>query len=265
MKTSADQSRKSGMGKKLLKIIGIILLIIVVITPISFGFSKGWFAKGNGKAYAPANTASLENSTLSGKTIIFLGSSVTEGSQSGGDSMVEYLTVRDGIIAVEEAVSGTTLADSGENSYIQRMLRIDLSIHADAFVCQLSTNDASQKLPLGEIAEGYALTDFDTSTVTGGMEYIIAYAQETWGCPVVFYTGTRYDSPEYEQMVNRLLALQEKWGIGVIDLWNDEEMNAVSKAEYKLYMFDSIHPTRAGYRDWWTPKFETYLSGVLGQ
>ena len=112
-------------------------------------------------------------------------------------------------------------------------------------------------------SEGTAKGSFDTGTITGSMEYIIAYARKTWGCPVIFYTGTRYDSPEYEAMVRRLLELQQKWGIGVIDLWNDPQMNAVSPEDYALYMYDSIHPTRAGYRDWWTPKFAAALTELL--
>ena len=30
-------------------------------------------------------------------------------------------------------------------------------------------------------------------------------------------------------------------------------------------MVNGIHPSRAGYRDWWTPKFEAYLSNYLAQ
>lgn len=40
-------------------------------------------------------------------------------------------------------------------------------------------------------------------------------------------------------------------------------MNAVSTDDYKLYMVNGIHPSRAGYRDWWTPKFEAFLSNLL--
>ena len=36
-------------------------------------------------------------------------------------------------------------------------------------------------------------------------------------------------------------------------------MNAVSDKDYALYMGDSIHPTQAGYLQWWTPKFEEHL------
>ena len=101
-------------------------------------------------------------------------------------------------------------------------------------------------------------------TVAGAIEYVIAYAKQTWNCPVIFYTGTQYKSEQYAQMVDLLLQIQEKWKIGVIDLWNDPEMQAVSAEDYKLYMVNGIHPSFAGYRDWWTPKFEAYLTEALG-
>lgn len=43
----------------------------------------------------------------------------------------------------------------------------------------------------------------------------------------MFYTGTEYESETYAAMANALLALRDKWSIGVIDLRNDAEMNAV--------------------------------------
>lgn len=104
----------------------------------------------------------------------------------------------------------------------------------DAFVCQLSTNDASKEMPMGEISSSENLEDFDTQTITGAMEYIIVYAKQTWNCPVIFYTGTKYDSKQYQQMVDVLFELQDKYGIGVIDLWNDEEMNDVSEKNMKF-------------------------------
>ena len=95
------------------------------------------------------------------------------------------------------------------------------------------------------------------------MEYIIVYAKQAWNCPVIFYTGTKYDSKQYQQMVDVLFELQDKYGIGVIDLWNDEEMNDVSEKEYEVYMADPVHPTQAGYLEWWTPKMEKYLYQFL--
>ena len=47
---------------------------------------------------------------LSGKTILWIGSSVTYGASSEKESMVDFLAARHGAVCVKEAVSGTTLA-----------------------------------------------------------------------------------------------------------------------------------------------------------
>lgn len=202
---------------------------------------------------------------LEGKTIIFLGSSVTAGSAAEDESFVEALAEWAGIIPVKEAVSGTTLVDQGEISYVRRLMTLDPILRADAFVCQLSTNDASQDLPLGTMSDSVEPSAFDTHTVAGAIESIIAYAKTTWQAPVIFFTNTRYDSPRYGQMVDLLLQIQKKWDIGVIDLWHDPEMNAVSEADRARYMADDVHPSRAGYQEWWTPVIERRLSQLLGR
>ena len=221
---------------------------------------------GNADEYLFESIEELENSPLAGKNLCILGSSVVYGMDSMGEAVGEYLSARFGMSLVKEAVSGTTMVDNGETSYIQRMLsNIDKDAQFDLFICQLSTNDATQQMPLGEISSSKDLESFDTSTITGAMEYIICYAQETWNCPVVFFTGSWYDSAEYDAMVDRLLEVQDKWGIGVLDLWNDAEFNNISEEERELYMYDEIHPTKAGYRIWWGTEMEKQLLDFLAQ
>lgn len=254
--------------KKALIVIACVLVFFAIQAPLTMAIMNGKFASGNKTEYSVANTEALLANALTGKTIIFLGSSVTVGSAANGESFVQYMEKRDGIVPVEEAVSGTTLVDEtvwGKKSYIERMKTIDPSIQADAFVCQLSTNDATMKKPLGEVSGSFELNDFDTQTIAGAIEYVIAYVEETWDCPVIFFTGTQYNSEHYAKMVELLLEIQKKWDISVLDLWNDAEMQAVSPEDYKLYMVNGIHPSRAGYRDWWTPKFETFLASVLSK
>ncbi len=247
--------------KIILSFAAAVCILSAVVIPILA--SKGYLSDGNSAEYSVEATPTLTDSLLAGKTVIFLGSSVTYGSASRGESFVEFLEKRDGIIPIKEAVSGTTLVDNGSDSYIARMKTIDKSVKADAFVCQLSTNDATKKLPLGEISASFDITDFDTSTVAGSVEYVIAYARETWSCPVVFYTGTRYDSERYGEMVSLLLDICTKWNVTVIDLWNNDELNGIPAEQYKTYMANGIHPTRAGYRDWWLPEFEKALTETL--
>lgn len=267
--------------KKKGKMIVIILLSVILIGLLAglifigaawrmgpFGFLRDIYLRrlpGNAEAYHLENVEPLESSPLAGKRLCFLGSSVTNGDSSLDVSFADYIPSRNGCSYVKEAVGGTTLVDNGNTSYIQRMLKnIDPSDHFDVFICQLSTNDATQGKPMGAISESTDLDDFDTSTIAGAMEYIICYAKETWDCPVVFYTGTKYDSAQYEQMVELLYQLQAKWDIGIIDLWNSEAMNAVSETDYALYMADPIHPTQAGYLLWWTPVMEQYLYDLIG-
>ena len=85
---------------------------------------------------------------LKDKTILFLGSSVTYGYASGGVSFADVMAEQYGCISVKEAVSGTTLADLDDTSYVARMKRMDKSIKADLFVCQLSTNDATKNIDM---------------------------------------------------------------------------------------------------------------------
>lgn len=75
----------------------------------------------------------------------------------------------------------------------------------------------------------------------------------------MFFTGSHYNSDRYDAMVKRLYELKEKYGIGILDLWNDENFNQISDELRDLYMQDDIHPTKADYRDWWGPELEKQL------
>lgn len=152
---------------------------------------------------------------------------------------------------------------SGPTSYIPRMENnIDPEQKVDLFVCQLSTNDAGGNKPLGEISDTKDMASFDTTTIIGAMEYIICYAQQTWNCPVMFYTGTRYESELYPQMVEALKQLAEKYDIGIINLWDGLDVNI---PEYEEYMTDTVHPNRAGYLKWWTPFMEQSMIEFLSE
>ena len=257
-----------GQMKKRTKVILIILAAVVVLQAawIAFcGWKWGWgpFHKlseyryrsmpGNADRYAVSQVKPSGDETLKGKTVIFLGSSVTYGAASLSESFADDLSARLQCNVVKEAVSGTTLSTTSPNSYVTRLDNIKTR-QADLFICQLSTNDASQKKPLGEVTDSERMEDFDTDTVAGAMEYIIAYAKDKWDCPVVFYTNPKYDSDEYAAMVELLYEIRDKWGIGVIDLWT--ELPEITEEERALYMADAIHPTRAGYLEWWTPVME---------
>lgn len=235
---------------------------------------------GNDASYSLENTAALDKRPLEGKTIYWLGSSVTYGAQSKGITMADYIAKRQGAICVKEAVGGTTLlgdpADpSNADSYAKRLITtqaFDKSAKVDAFVCQISTNDADKSeraARLGTITsdDKRSLSDFDTSTTLGAVEYIICYVQQTWDCPIVFYSGTWYGGEtgyHYGHLVDEVKKLESKWGITVLDLYHDAEMTTIAPQDYANYMKDAVHPKQLGYLEWWTPKFEAHLESVIG-
>lgn len=212
---------------------------------------------GNSAYYDPDHVEVLPDTVLKGKTICYLGSSVTLGASAENISFVEFIAKRLQTEYVKEAVSGTTLADNGENSYISRLKRLEPQQKVDLFVCQLSTNDASAGTPLGSlVSEGQA---FDTKTVYGAIEWIITYVKEKFDCPIVFYTNAYYENEAYAKMVEALATVQKKYDIGVIDLYTDEVFNEITAEQKHMYMADEIHPTKAGYLEWWTPVMENEL------
>ena len=254
--------------KKLWITLTAIVVILAILVFLVLGMLRG-FEPGEGlynsmMAKEPGNSATydfdkierLEDNPLEGKHLCVLGSSVTYGAASLQNSLGEYFQQRFGMRLTKEAVSGTTLADFTGSSYVDRIQDIDKDADIDLFICQLSTNDASLNCELGDISKD---GNFDVKTTTGAMEYIITYARDTWKCPVLFYTGSYYDSADYKAMVDRLMELKDKYDIGVLDLYHSKKFNDITPEQRELYMYDDIHPTKAGYREWWCPEMEKQL------
>lgn len=206
--------------------------------------------------------AAQEDNPWDGLHIIWLGSSVTYGTKSDGYSMAHAIGDNHPESTFEiYAVGGTTLVNDAETSYINRMKAIVPEAQPDLFIVQLSTNDATIGKPYGELTDSFDPTTFDDKTIIGAMETIISYVQAVFGCPVVFYSGSYFDSEAYALMVDIMLDIQAKWGTGVVDLFHNEEMTALYGTEqHAAYMADDIHPNRLGYVEWWTPVFEEYLA-----
>lgn len=250
----------------------------------------GTSTTANDSAFSITQVTVKEDSPLKGKTFYWLGSSVTYGSASSGESMADYLSAITGCISKKDAVSGTTIFDDGKtndtgvNSYTRRLVNSSVfnkNEIIDGFICQISTNDArNDRLDKrGEITadDVYESDKFDKSTTLGGIEFIITYVNEVWDCPIYFYSGSYFGDEgsrtnsnpkgsEYAKLVDQVKQIAEKYNkiknfkVGVIDLYNDSDFNAVaSDAYYSWVMSDAIHPKRAGYLQWWTPYFESYL------
>ena len=201
--------------------------------------------------------------SLAGKNFVFLGSSLTVGD--GGYSMCEYLEENHSSLITKWAVGGTWLINREDGtSYVERLTAsIETVDKCDFLICQLSTNGSG--IPIGEVSDSYLSEDFDTKTIIGAVEYIIAKSKEAWGCPVAFYTVAHFTSAEYASWVSALYKVQKKWNkgktyFGIIDLYGDEEFNNITEEQRELYFKpDGVHVTRKAYEEWWGPKFAEFL------
>lgn len=233
-----------------------LILLILLLSINSANAFEPVYHVGNLRLYE--HISRNENSPLKDKKILFLGSSVTEGATSERFSFVDILAKRHGIEAVKEAVSGTTLVDNGENSYVSRLKKYNKDTKVDAVVVQLSTNDAWQDKPL-EIKEA---RDNPAQSIEAAIVFIINYIRENWNCPIIFYTNPPFGNEKYDAMVNLLENIARKQDIKIVNIYRDKTFNTLSPEEKGLYMYDTIHPTKAGYLNW-LPKFENVLIPIF--
>lgn len=233
------------------------------------GYVLNGFKTAGGETITKADFADLTDSTVLdavyGKvpTYLFLGSSVTFGHANHESSFVNYIASMTDCKVIKEAVSGTTLTDSIANSYVDRLLkRVSKTEKIDHLIVQLSTNDATRDgVTIGTVtaSDKKNLTDFNKNTTVGAMEYIIAYAKETWGCKVSFYTNPKFNNANYVTLLNRLDEIKAKWDIGVLDFYNYKDMESLDDATLSSYMADPIHPNAMGY-EWMAKQFVNFLN-----
>lgn len=190
-------------------------------------------------------------------SILFIGSSVTYGFASNGVSFVEYLRDDYGYECYKEAVNGTTLTDIGSESYLSRERKISKELHFDLAVIQLSTNDTTKNLNIGD------LDSTDTMTITGSIRAIVADVRSKYKCPLLFYSNPYYDDPRYEKLVDRMTELSSELDVFFLDFYNDEELNDVIDKDRNGYMADMIHPTAACYQKLLTPRFNDKIREIL--
>jgi hypothetical protein len=225
------------------------------------------------------------DSPLKGKTIGYLGSSITVGMKSENVAFPDYIGRRTGSKTIKQAISGGTLVykksdadhDYRENiSYIKQLLDVDGPLHAqdqmDLLLVQLSTNDTTMDIAMGALTGPEITNGFDYSTVYGAIETIVSTAKAWWNCPVMFYINPYIQKEEYslfdeatqkeiyqnlvvkyEGMITALYEIQKKWQFGIIDLWNEPTFKKIDLNLKKYYMADIIHPYKSGYLFWYTP------------
>lgn len=184
----------------------------------------------------------FEPSILTEKAVLFLGSNLTYGFNSLGESFVDYLWHKDGLIGIKDVENNTYLThrDSFQkgDSYIERFQN-DLKLEKpDALMIEVANKDLDNDIVLGDIADKH----YDTKTLVGALEYFISQTKLLWGCPIIVFIDYQKDKEKYDRLIKKVLQLRQKWGIEIIDLSHNTKIDE--------------EPTRCQYRDIWLPIFE---------
>lgn len=220
--------------------------------------------------------------TLDGKTIVFVGDSITAGFvQEQGlpnygqrNGYVEMLQKKyPKAVFKNLAVGGATVGHYEGEPTPCVAEQINNAIrqypNADYIIVQGGVNDTwlSSKVPLGEMSSGYA-TSLNEGTFCGALESIFKKAQTQWiGKKIGFLTTHKIPSaPSLGNYMDKTKEICKKWSVPYLDLHNLSTLNYAiaevkSNLSYKTADHpngDGTHPNVKGY-EVLTPKIESWL------
>lgn len=220
--------------------------------------------------------------TLDGKTIVFVGDSITAGFvQEQGlpnygqrNGYVEMLQKKyPKAVFKNLAVGGATVGHYKGEPTPCVAEQINNAIrqypNADYIIVQGGVNDTwlSSKVHLGEISSGYAAS-LNEGTFCGALESIFKKAQTQWiGKKIGFLTTHKIPSaPSLGNYMDKAREICKKWSVSYLDLYNLSTLNYAiaevkSNLSYKTADHpngDGTHPNVKGY-EVLTPKIESWL------
>ena len=202
-------------------------------------------------------------SPLNGKTMLFMGDSISFGA---GDTISPFRTGRawagriadwTGAITTNAAVSGAKVSFlTGDDNWVYSQYIPYQNTKFDIIVMHGGGNDARYERPVGTLSEGKdeATLKKNQASFVGGLEWIFYNVSKTNTEAKLFYIANHHldghskgrakDMSEYFDAAKQACA---KWGIILIDLYNNKELNDKLDTKTTKYLPDTLHPNAAGY------------------
>ena len=212
------------------------------------------------------------------KTALFFGDSICAGTTIEVDAKKGYGWA--GLIGVKNYMDWknygkdggtvTDIADVNSNLWLSTQVTSAIAEYpeADYLVLEGGCNDADQlhEEGLGEISADYV--NFDESTFSGAMEALILRLLTAYPEAKLAYVipqkmgawGTNFNGRIYVTYFERAKEICKKWGVPVLDLWNECPLNPLLSCHGSFYT-DGQHLTLAGY-EYITPRIEAFMEGL---
>lgn len=200
-------------------------------------------------------------SQTKGKSIIFMGDSVTYGYSSTpvGYSWANYIKDNYDLKSTTNVgMSGWTISYGKYNSIVSKIKDYKDNKY-DYVILQGGTNDISYGVPLGTYDIDDYSGNYDNKTFLGGLENYIYTTKTTWpdakiGYIIMYETpnsneSRRVLSPKYYNEMKKVL---DKWNIPYLDLYFGSTPDGIKYSDLlvvkgKKYVSDGLHLNRDGY------------------
>lgn len=223
------------------------------------------------------------DTNLTGKSVIFTGDSICQATLDtpSGAGWAKRIGDKYGMIWQNKGINGGTLIDKDLVGSSFTISDTDFGTGADYIILEGGTNDADR---IGSIIDGttpayygsYSETgysdNFTNDTFCGAVEYLLKKVVSTYPTAKVgFIIAPKMGvSNDYTKEGNNrrayfetIIKLCKKWGVPVLNLWDECTMNPKLPAHYTaddhgLFYYDGQHPVKAGY-DFITPIIEAWM------
>ena len=218
--------------------------------------------------YSDLGLDTSETISLEGKSAIFLGDSVAYGHSTGGNGFGYYIDEFENLGNYTNAAVGSATINTltqGANNVIEQIKKYQNNDY-DFVILQGGYGDLRDIATLGTLTNDYNISDFDTTTFAGAVEYTLYLATTTWsnskiGFIISYDTpnnnyGVRPNHEETKKYWDILKSACDKWNVPYLDFF---EGSTIYNGEVKTYseLFqvttntyldtDNIHPTSTGY------------------
>ena len=219
-----------------------------------------------------------EENALTGKSVLFVGDSITEAICEVNIAQTHIAAGWPGRIGmanemffINKGLSGASISDCrGTNTVINQMMAMK-NYSFDLLIMHGGVNDAWDSAPVGQMTalDNFDGATFDQSTYAGGLEYLFWYAKTYYPDAVKGYIinfrlpgstiGRLSDMSEYFAVARDIC---DKWDIPYLDLYANDELNDRMKATTRYALGDYIHPNDRGY-DILYPYVEQFCACIM--
>ncbi len=212
---------------------------------------------------APPLEVNPSTSPLNGKTMLFMGDSISYGS---GDAASYLRTGRawagriadlTGAKTTNASVGGAKVSyQRGDDNWVYSQYLPYENQKFDIIVMHGGVNDARYDRPVGTLSDGKdeATLKKNQTNYVGGLEWIFYNVSKTNTEAKLFFIanhrldghskGSAKDMSAYFDAAKQAC---EKWGVTFIDLYNNKELNDKLETKTTKYLPDTLHLNAAGY------------------